>query len=200
MKRILVIISMCVSIQLLAQTPTLIDRGEKLTSVQQKIRDGYTTQIGWTLKEGDIITLGKGTMPNRTFAFIYQSPVGWTSMSTMDMQISKNYLRSNLAGKTAKIKDIMPIGSRKPGYTIIAKIGLGEMVNYWVEIDNALDAGEIVPPKEFADKMPKNAPAHTVIVNQGSVADELKKLKELLDAGAITQDEYETQKKKILAQ
>lgn len=34
----------------------------------------------------------------------------------------------------------------------------------------------------------------------GSIADELKKLKELLDAGVLTQEEFDAQKKKLLGQ
>lgn len=34
----------------------------------------------------------------------------------------------------------------------------------------------------------------------GSVADELKKLKEILDAGVLTQEEFDAQKKKLLGQ
>ena len=47
----------------------------------------------------------------------------------------------------------------------------------------------------WASKKPAS-PA--VIVNQTSDADDLKKFKELLDSGAITQEEYEAKKKQIL--
>ncbi|MBQ7638111.1 MAG: SHOCT domain-containing protein [Clostridia bacterium] len=45
-----------------------------------------------------------------------------------------------------------------------------------------------------------NAAKSTVIENtiQSSNADELKKYKDLLDSGAITQEEYDTKKKQIL--
>ncbi|MBL0309105.1 MAG: SHOCT domain-containing protein [Bacteroidetes bacterium] len=40
-----------------------------------------------------------------------------------------------------------------------------------------------------------------MIIQQGSVsvADELKKLKDLLDAGVLTKEEYDAQKQKILS-
>ena len=40
--------------------------------------------------------------------------------------------------------------------------------------------------------------ASTTIINETTSADELKKFKELLDMGAITQEEFETKKKQIL--
>jgi len=43
--------------------------------------------------------------------------------------------------------------------------------------------------KEIKSKTPKK---------NISVADEIKKFKELLDAGAITQEEYDAEKKKLL--
>lgn len=38
----------------------------------------------------------------------------------------------------------------------------------------------------------------TQIVQQGSAADELKKFKELLDMGVITQEEFDAKKKQLL--
>jgi predicted Zn-dependent peptidase len=40
--------------------------------------------------------------------------------------------------------------------------------------------------------------SQTQTTNTLSVADELKKFKELLDMGAITQDEFDTKKKELL--
>lgn len=45
-------------------------------------------------------------------------------------------------------------------------------------------------------RAPQAAPVQ--VVQQVSAADELKKLKDLLDAGAITQEEFDEQKKKLL--
>jgi predicted Zn-dependent peptidase len=47
-------------------------------------------------------------------------------------------------------------------------------------------------------KTAKNAPATTVIQNTFSVADEIKKFKELLDMDIITQEEFDAKKKELL--
>ena len=47
-------------------------------------------------------------------------------------------------------------------------------------------------------KTAKNAPATTIIQNTFSVADEIKKFKELLDSGIITQEEFDAKKKQLL--
>lgn len=61
--------------------------------------------------------------------------------------------------------------------------------------------GYELPPREVAVK-PKDLPSDTAPTagasGGGSLADELKKLKELFDAGAITQEEYQTAKAKLL--
>lgn len=44
----------------------------------------------------------------------------------------------------------------------------------------------------------KNAPAGGAVVQQASAADELKKFKELLDIGVITQEEFDSKKKELL--
>ena len=64
--------------------------------------------------------------------------------------------------------------------------------NYDLTIDDAIDACEVIP-------YPTNK---VEVVNQPNEdnLDKTKKLKSLLDAGAITQTEYGEQKKKLLNQ
>ena len=49
-----------------------------------------------------------------------------------------------------------------------------------------------------AYKKASSAPAAAVVVNNTSAADELKKFKELLDCGIISQEEFDTKKKQLL--
>ncbi len=58
-------------------------------------------------------------------------------------------------------------------------------------IDDAIEACEVKPCKSTDSVTQATA---------GSVADEIKKLKGLLDSGAITKEEYDAQKKKLLNQ
>ena len=48
------------------------------------------------------------------------------------------------------------------------------------------------------EKQAKRAPAGTVIQQAASPAEELKKMKELLDMGIITQEEFDAKKKQLL--
>lgn len=119
-----------------AQAPDVIAYGASASQVKALLEDGYTMQSGWTVKPGDTLRLGKGSMPNKSFAFIYESLVALTSST------DKVYLNSGQA-RVAIVKDIFPYGTKKGGFTIIAKVGIGSLSNYWIEIDNAVESKEI---------------------------------------------------------
>lgn len=56
-----------------------------------------------------------------------------------------------------------------------------------------------ISKEQFSEEMKaKNAPAVSVASTAPSSADELKKYKDLLDAGIITQEEFDTKKKQLL--
>ena len=59
------------------------------------------------------------------------------------------------------------------------------------------EVADYVKQKVEEAKQKKNAPVQQV-VNQVSAADELIKYKQLLDMGAITQDEFDAKKKSLL--
>ncbi len=63
---------------------------------------------------------------------------------------------------------------------------------------NSTDISDLTE-EEFKSAMAtNNAPASTTVVQQTTAADELKKFKDLLDAGIITQEEFEAKKKQLL--
>jgi len=68
-------------------------------------------------------------------------------------------------------------------------INPGGPIRYQVFIEDAIAACEVKPCASTENTKPV-----------ASVADEIKKLKELYDSGAITKAEYDTQKKKLLNQ
>ena len=66
------------------------------------------------------------------------------------------------------------------------------------------NAGENVEETTSSVDVPEKSPEPSEVADESQdgshlfVADEIKKLKELLDCGALTQDEFEAQKKKLL--
>ncbi|MBQ8651573.1 MAG: SHOCT domain-containing protein [Alphaproteobacteria bacterium] len=77
--------------------------------------------------------------------------------------------------------------------------------NFWNENSFTFEEGlnpemeivaEHIKKKVEETKRQKNAPV--VVTNQVSSADELKKFKELLDMGVITQEEFDAKKKQLL--
>ncbi|GAB3012825.1 SHOCT domain-containing protein [Spirosoma pulveris] len=151
---------------------------------------GYQTSIhGWIVKVGDTLQMGRGTLPDKSFAFAYHNP---SSMSAVYRagQLVKNYLPSQYTGNRLVIKELNMVGFKRTGFSMAAIVGAGTLIRYQVEIENAIEAGEILPPPALR----KSSSLTTV----ASVADELLKLKSLLDAGALTREEYDAQKKKLL--
>ncbi|HTE30693.1 MAG TPA: SHOCT domain-containing protein [Chryseolinea sp.] len=157
--------------------------------------DVYITSLGWVLKEGTDVKLGRGSMPDKTFAFITETPSLLTYNQYTDYD--KHKLQHSYNGREAKLGQLSVAGSKKMGFFIVVKIKVGQLSRYMMDIENAIEAGELEIPAQY--KIAVKAPEPTVIVkNEVSVADELTKLKKLLDDGVLTKDEYDSQKKKLL--
>jgi predicted Zn-dependent peptidase len=77
-------------------------------------------------------------------------------------------------------------GDEQHGYSYY--VVLAGMPRYEVDIENAIASGEVVVPGRSKNPL----------AGKNSVADELVKFKKLLDEGALTQQEFETLKKKLL--
>ncbi len=108
--------------------------------------NGFKTQSGQVVRVGDTIIIGKGSLPDKRFAFIYQSQTAVMSKTSEDGS-SKAYLNSSARGRKAIVKAFMSSGMRKGEYSIFAVVGVGEPINYWIELDNAFETGEITRPK-----------------------------------------------------
>lgn len=163
----------------------------------RSVRDGYKTALGWELKKGDTIQLGIGSRDRQSFTYVYSSPNSFSQMFDTNGTESISYLSSDYNKKVAVIKKFGTIGNKKTGYHAYAVVGIGQMENYWIDIENAIEFGELVPadPKYI----PKTDPIEVKIIGSApDKYDQLKKLKELLDNGTITLEEYEIEKKKIL--
>lgn len=138
------------------------------------------------IKTGDILNLGRGSDPRTgDFVFIYQPPNYIAGIE--EIKLDKMY-----AGSEIEIKHFKIYSRKKIGEKTFAVINIGGLNNA-IELEAAINAGEIVAinGKPVGDH------------DQGdqssvSVADELIKLKELLDQGVITKEEFESQKAKLL--
>ncbi len=108
--------------------------------------NGFKTQSGAIVHVGDELKIGKGSMPDKKYAFIYQSQTGFGSATSLDGSV-KGYLNSSARGRTATVKAFMTSGMRKGEYAIFAVVGVGEPYNYWIELDNGIEAGEITIKK-----------------------------------------------------
>jgi hypothetical protein len=154
-------------------------------------KNEFTTSVGWTIKKGDEIQLGSGSMPDKQFAFITDHP------NVLSYGVFPGAGISNLppgyTGRKAIVADFIVRGTRTSGFFILAKLKVGSLSRYVADIENAIEADEIAVPLEYAKKR-EDIPGAAII----SKADELKKLKELLDSGALTQAEFDAEKKKLL--
>jgi hypothetical protein len=81
----------------------------------------------------------------------------------------------------------MTRGSKKNGFVYYVKIGSG-LINYEMDIENAIKSGEIIVPDEF---LPKEKSQNQ---NSESKYDKLKKIKELKDSGVLSEEEFQKER------
>lgn len=128
----------------------------------------YKASNGVTYKIYDEVKLGKGSGGNGNFTFIQSS--------THEM----NRIYNNASLKIRSIK-VFKTGDNEKILFEVRDRG----IKYDIAIEDAIDACEVLPCNPIQN-------------STGSVADELIKLKKLLDNGALTQAEFDAQKKKLL--
>lgn len=156
-----------------------------LISICSMSQNDYQASNGIIYHIGDTVKLGRGSSPNGDFLYLQMGGFGaimsYNSNKGSDQfNIGKGY--ANTAVVVKKIKEGKIKGIKKTYFVV----GGGNITNYNLYIEDAIQTCEVKPCANTSEK------------SMGSVADELLKLKQLLDAGAITQAEYDAQKKKLL--
>lgn len=150
----------------------------KLSGDTLSLKNGAKFYVGQKMK------IGFGAGANKNFEFIYLSP--WSIAGPQK-------LGSAWANHEMLIKSFKFEGTKKTGKSFYIVLGGGNLSPYWCEIASAMETGEVVVAG-VNDRQTLAGPAATT-----SPADELKKLKDLYDSGALTKDEYDSAKKKVIA-
>jgi hypothetical protein len=158
--------------------------------------DTLFTSTGYNIIKGGQIKVGTGATPDGDFKYIrinqasifrYSSTTGNNSGAN-----SANAFPRNRSGYKYEVLSVNERGNKKNGYVYYIRIGNGPL-RYEIDVENAIKAGELEVPDEY--KLSKDPVGSKV-----SIADELLKLKNLKDAGVLTEEEFEAQKKKLLSQ
>jgi Short C-terminal domain len=168
-------------------------RGQDSLVIEKKGKDVLYTASGFKVIVGQKLRLGIGSMPDGDFKYVRTSASSlFAVMNTSNNNAYAN--QANAASRSCSHLEYEVIridqrGNKRRGffYYPILKGGF----RYEVDIDNAIASGEIDVPEEFRPKQKE-------VKQNISVADELMKLKKLRDDSILTEEEYQSQKKKLL--
>jgi hypothetical protein len=164
----------------------------------------------------DLMYVAPGQMDARILTGSQQSGLKGSIQTYNSNFDLSSVMQPKNAGKEFIVVNLKRSGNKKSGYSympviaepvddgiIKSKSSVGNLgtERYFIQYENAVQTGEIFYP----GKTPKSSSTQTVEVklvqekNLTSLADELKKLKELFDSGVLNKQEYDEAKKKILS-
>eukprot|EP01037_Dinobryon_pediforme_P007925 gene7925-7995_t len=150
----------------------------------------YKASNGMTYHIGDTVKLGQGSAPNGTFRYLQYA--GWATFLAMGDEGSDSHnAERNLSGYGAVIKKIHQFKAHGINKVVFA-VGMGGVNNFDLWIEDAIVSCEIADCTGRRVSAAQAPPSDNL--------DRLRKLKALLDAGAVTRAEYDAQKKKLLEQ
>ncbi|NQW34974.1 MAG: hypothetical protein HQ470_04125 [Methylophilales bacterium] len=141
--------------------------------------ESYHASDGQIYKVGDKITIGVPST-NKEFSFI------WTAQTLLDVlaEVPSYYATVSSSGDLSEIKRIYLVGTKRAGFSVemITK-GFNLLSNnYTISFENALKSGEIKGSGMSSDE----------------ALMELKKAKEKLELGIITQEQYDAIKTDLI--
>ena len=137
-----------------------------LATAQRGEFTSYVGSDGAVYKIGDRVKIGVPSS-NKTFAFITQGDGLLTPITN---------LTASFSGNETEIKRIAVVGNKRMGYSVSFRTkGITGLSNYSIQFENALSTGEI---KGFG-------------LSSDDALAQLKKGKDKLDLGLITQEEYD---------
>ncbi len=126
----------------------------------------YVGSDGAIYKIGDRVKIGVPSS-NKTFAFITQGD---------GLLLPITNLNAASSGTETEIKRIFVVGNKRSGYSVAFRSkGITGLANYTIQFENALSTGEV---KGFG-------------FSSDEALEKLKKAKDKLDLGLITQEEYD---------
>ena len=169
---------------------------------QGHVFEGKSLKIkgGGEIKIGEEIRLGRGSDDNGTFRYIQVNEASmmraYNTNGTQRGVQEANALPNKFNGLKGKIIDIVDRGNKRTGYKVFVIIGVGEMRRYQIDLDSALEYGEVIVDGYVNPN--KKEEIKAVASSSSSIADEIKKLKELKESGIITEEEYEKAKSKLI--
>lgn len=157
--------------------------------IQGKSVNVFTTDAGKVLHVGDTIRIGRGSNADGTFKYIFIPSNVFTGTP-------QKFFTSEFAGSYARIKDLKATNSSTYGIQTVAVIKGEGMLSGCIILNSAENVGEL--RTKPAQRQAVAAALIAASPATASVTDELLKLKQLLDAKAITPAEFAAQKSKIL--
>lgn len=197
MKKIIVIILLC---------PLFSTAQDALPSFQH---DTLYTSGGYKIYEGQVLHLANGT-----------SEAGYFKYIKFRMYRTDTYNLQNSSIKVDKLKRFKNSGQDDYSILVLGKVtykeGKQEDIEIVLYFDDAINADELTVPVEFKKQLVKTQATQikekaipveskttetkesTGDIKKILVADEIKKLFDLYKQGALTKEEYESQKKKLL--
>lgn len=132
----------------------------------------YTASDGAVYKIGDRIKIGVPSS-NKTFAYITEGD---------GILLPIKNLTISASGNETEIKKIWVVGNKRAGYSVSFRTkGITGLSNYTVQFENALSTGEVKGFGKTSDE----------------ALTELKKAKDKLDLGLITQEEFDRAKAEL---
>jgi hypothetical protein len=134
--------------------------------------DNYESKDGYLYKTGDKIKIGTPSS-NKTFAFIMEGDGFLLPITNASAFAS---------GQMVEIKKVTYTGTRRVGFAaVLVCKGPTGLSNYRIQLENAIETGE----------------AKGLGMNSDEALAELKKCKDKLDLGLITQDEFNSKKSEL---
>jgi hypothetical protein len=147
-------------------------RHSELATASRGEFSSYLASDGAIYKIGDRIKIGVPSS-NKTFAFITEGD---------GILLPITNLLATASGQETEIKKIWVVGNKRTGYSVSMRTkGISALSNYTIQFENALSTGEI---KGFG-------------MTSDEALAELKKAKDKLDLGLISQEEFNEKKSEL---